>query len=112
MGSFLSFLLYGNPIPKAPPKTYILPSFSEEDYPVEGSRAPEDTQYWYCDFFETLSCIPHKDGKSILIVDPPDDLHDSRERPGWPIRHLRGAYELLGDGHPRIVRCVCIALSM
>jgi hypothetical protein len=49
-----------------------------------------------------------KDGKSILIVTPPDDFPDSRERPGWPNKRLRGAYELLGDGHPRIVQCVCI----
>jgi hypothetical protein len=108
MGAFLSYLLFGNPVPKSPPKNYLLPCFSEEDFPLEGSRNPEDLQDWYDHFFEKMSCIPHKDGKSILIVTPPDDFPDSRERPGWPNKRLRGAYELLGDGHPRIVRCVCI----
>jgi hypothetical protein len=107
MGSFLSFLLYGSPRTEAPPKHCIL-AFPEEDFPIEASRAPEDTHNWYYDFFEKLFCIPHKDGKSMLIVEPPEDLPDSRERPGWAIKRLRGAYELLGDGHPRIVRCVCI----
>jgi hypothetical protein len=47
----------------------------------------------------------------MLIVEPYDDFPDSRERPGWPIKRLRGAYELLGTDHPRIVRWVCIMLN-
>jgi hypothetical protein len=112
MGSFLSYIWYGNPVPERPPKNYLLPCLSEEDFPEEGSRALEDLQGWYDQFLERIFCFPHKDGKSILIVDLPDDFPDSRERPGWPIKRMRGAYELLGDGHPRIVRCVCILIYL
>ncbi|KAH7083221.1 hypothetical protein BKA63DRAFT_146653 [Paraphoma chrysanthemicola] len=100
MGSFLS---YEVPPPR-PPRKYLL-SFPEEDFPKEASRAPEDVEDWYSDFLETLVCLPHKDGKSILIVDTPDYfVPDSRTRPGWARKRLSKAYELFGDGHPRIVR--------
>ena len=102
MGSFFSF----EAPPPRPAKRYLL-CFPEEDFPQEASRVPEDVQNWYHHFVETLFCLPHKDGKSILIVDPPDGLvPDSRARPGWARKRLRGAYELLGEGHPRIVRYV------
>lgn len=101
MGSALSSVAAP---PRAPPKRYLL-SWPEEDFPEEASTAPEDTRNWYCEFFETLFCIPHKDGQSILIVEPPDNFTpDSRARPGWAHKRLKGAYELLGAGHPRIVR--------
>lgn len=102
MGSFPSF----EAPPPPPAKRYLL-SFPEEDFPQEASRAPEDVQDWYYNFFEILFCLPHKDGKGILIVEPPDDcVPDSRARPGWARKRLRGAYELLGEGHPRIIRYV------
>ncbi|KAJ8110047.1 hypothetical protein OPT61_g7000 [Boeremia exigua] len=100
MGSFFS----SEAPPPRPAKRYLL-SFPEEDFPQEASRAPEDVRDWFYDFFEALSCVPHKDGRSILIVEPPDGFEsDSRARPGWARKRLRGAYELLGEGHPRIVR--------
>ncbi|EMD65235.1 hypothetical protein COCSADRAFT_160206 [Bipolaris sorokiniana ND90Pr] len=100
MGAFLSSEA---PSPR-PAKSYIL-SFPEEDFPEEASKAPEDVQDWYSHFFETLFCLPHKDGKAMLILEAPDDfVPDSRARPGWARKRLRGAYELLGKGHPRIVR--------
>ncbi|KAJ4334688.1 hypothetical protein N0V95_009111 [Ascochyta clinopodiicola] len=100
MGSFLS----SEAPPPRPAKRYLL-SFPEEDFPQEASRAPEDVQDWYYHFFETLFCLPHKDGKGILIVESPNDFGpDSRARPGWARKRLRGAYEFLGEGHPRIVR--------
>lgn len=102
MGSMLS----SQAPPPRPTKRYLL-SFPEEDFPQEGSRAPEDVQGWYYDFFQTLSCLPHKDGKGILIVEPPDDhVPDPRARPGWARKRLRGAYEILEEEHPRIVRYV------
>ncbi|KAH7093063.1 hypothetical protein FB567DRAFT_587509 [Paraphoma chrysanthemicola] len=92
--------------PPRPPRKYLL-SFPEERFPEEASRAPEDVQDWYSHFLETLFCLPHKDGKGILILEPPDDfVPDSRARPGWARKRLRKAYELLGDGHPRIVRYI------
>jgi hypothetical protein len=98
------------PTPR-PPKRYLL-SFPEESFPQEASRAPKDVEDWYSHFFETLFCLPHKDGKSILIVDVPDDfVPDSRVRPGWAHKRLRGAYELFGEGHPRIVRYGCLSRS-
>ncbi|KAJ6194670.1 hypothetical protein J3E72DRAFT_403195 [Bipolaris maydis] len=100
MGSFLS----SEVPPPRPAKRYLL-SFPEEDFPEEASTAPEDVQDWYSHFFETLFCLPHKDGKAILILEAPEDIEpDSRARPGWARKRLRGAYELLGEGHPRIVR--------
>lgn len=108
MGSFLSS--EAPPI-KAPPRVYLL------SWPEEASRAREDVKDWYCDFFESLFCIPHKDGKSIVVTDTPDDWPDSRARPGWAHKRLRGAYELLSDGHPRIVRyvrfwtCLCFGAN-
>ena len=102
MGSFLS----SEAPPPRPAKNYIL-SFPEEDFPEEASRAPEDVQDWYSHFFETLFCLPHKNGKVILILEAPDDsVPDSRVRPGWARKRLRGAYEIFGEGHPRIVRYV------
>lgn len=108
MGAFLSSEA---PSPR-PAKSYIL-SFPEEDFPEEASKAPEDVQDWYSHFFETLFCLPHKDGKAMLILEAPDDfVPDSRARPGWARKRLRGAYELLGKGHPRIVRyVVCLGRS-
>jgi hypothetical protein len=110
MGAFLSILLFGSPTAEAPPRNYIL-TFPEEQFPIEASRAPQDMHKWYYVFLGRISCIPHRDGKSMLIVEPYDDFPDSRERPGWPIKRLRGAYELLGTDHPRIVRWVCIMLN-
>lgn len=108
MGSSLSF----KAPPSHPAKRYLL-SFPEEQSPQEASRAPEDVQDWYDHFFETLFCLPHRDGKSILIVEPPDDFElDSRARPGWAHKRLRGAYELLGEGHPRIVRYVVVSAQL
>jgi hypothetical protein len=99
MGSFLS----SEAPPPRPAKNYIL-SFPEEDFPEEASRAPEDVQHWYSNFFETLFCLPHKDGKGILILEAPDGfVPDSRVRPGWARKRLRGAYKLFREGHPRIV---------
>jgi len=107
MGSFSS----EGPTPR-PPKNYLL-CFPEESFPQEASRAPEDLEDWYSHFFETLCCLPHKDGKSILIVDPPDDdyVPSTRARPGWAGKRLRGAYELLGEGHAMIVQYVCLGRS-
>ncbi|XP_014556235.1 hypothetical protein COCVIDRAFT_38105 [Bipolaris victoriae FI3] len=84
MGSFLSSKVP----PPRPAKNYIL-SFPEDDFPEEASKAPDDVQDWYSHFFETLFCLPHKDGKSILILEAPEDIEpDSRARP---------------ERHPRIV---------
>jgi hypothetical protein len=43
-------------------------------------------------------------GYTILL------LQNTRARPGWPIKRLRRAYELLGEDHPRIVRYVSIQI--
>ena len=73
--------------------------------PTEASIAPEDTQDWYTDLWEKACCVPHKDGKSIIVFTPAETGYpDPRVRAGWPIIRLRQAYELLGEDHPRIVR--------
>jgi hypothetical protein len=80
--------------------------------PDEASRNPEDDTSLWPDFWEKASLYPHKDGKSIIIwgiLD--DDLGPNpRARPGWPIKRLRKAYEILGEDHPRVVRCVILIL--
>ncbi|KAI4694288.1 hypothetical protein J4E81_006504 [Alternaria sp. BMP 2799] len=73
--------------------------------PLEASIEPEDTKNWYCDFWQHVCAVPHKDGKSIILYEPKETQHpDPRVRPEWASKRLRKAYELLGEGHPRIVR--------
>jgi hypothetical protein len=74
--------------------------------PEEASTAPQDRRDWYYDFFEQAYCIPHRDGKSMIIFTPPDDpvCPNPRIRGNWAAKRLRKAYEVLGDGHVRITR--------
>ena len=88
-----------------PPKQYVL-TFPEEHYPEEASRDLEDFRHCDYDFFEQVVGLPGKDGKSVVITEYYDCFPDPRARPGWAYKRLRAAYELLGDGHPRIVRYV------
>jgi hypothetical protein len=75
--------------------------------PSEASTALDDTETWYCDFWEKAYAVPHKDGNNIIIYEPKEtDIPDPRARPEWVSKRLRKAYELLGEGHPRIVRWV------
>lgn len=99
MGSAISYL--NGPLPQDEERTIATQS---PYYPLEASVEPEDTRSWYCDFWEHAFAVPHKDGKGIIIYEPKDE--DTRARPEWAIKRLRKAYELLGEGHPRIVRYV------
>jgi hypothetical protein len=76
--------------------------------PDEASTKPEDTDGSWPNFWEKSDCLPHKDGKSIIIweTDDDSDYPNPRVRAGWPLIRLRQAYELLGSDHPRIVRYV------
>ncbi|CAN9203253.1 unnamed protein product [Alternaria alternata] len=77
--------------------------------PSEASTALDDTETWYCDFWEKAYAVPHKDGNNIIIYEPKEtDIPDPRARPEWVSKRLRKAYELLGEGHPRIVRCISL----
>jgi len=104
MGSAISYL--NGPLPQDEERTIATQS---PYYPPEASIEPEDTRRWYCDFWQHACAVPHKDGKSIIIYEPKDD--DTRARPEWGIKRLRKAYELLGEGHPRIVRYVLCCYS-
>jgi hypothetical protein len=76
--------------------------------PDEASTKPEDTDDSWPNFWDKAECLPHKDGKSIIIWESNDtsDYPNPRVRAGWPLIRLRQAYELLGGDHPRIVRYV------
>ncbi|CAN9226878.1 unnamed protein product [Alternaria alternata] len=77
--------------------------------PSEASTAPDDIETWYCDFWEKACAVPHKDGNNIIIYEPKETgIPDPRARPEWASKRLRKAYELLGEGHPRIVRCISL----
>jgi hypothetical protein len=110
MGSVISFI--AGPPPKeehVPIAKYTSPpnSIYGIPIPVEASIAQEDTETWYCDFWEHACAVPHKDGRNIIIYDPKETFYPyPRERPEWAGKRLRKAYELLGEGHPRIVRYV------
>jgi hypothetical protein len=81
------YTVHGNPIPK------------------EASTAPSDTQDWYADFWQKAACVPHIDGKNVIVFDPEERGDpDPRVRVGWSVIRLRQAYELLGGEHPRVVR--------
>ena len=74
--------------------------------PSEASTAPDDTETWYCEFWEKAYAVLHKNENSIIIYEPKyrSDIPDPRARPEWASKRLRKAYELLGEDHPRIVR--------
>ena len=102
MGSAISHL--NRPLPRDEEQTIAtqLPY-----YPPEASIELEDTRRCYCDFWQHVCAVPHKDGKSIILYEPKEtEYPDPRVRPEWASKRLRKAYELLGEGHPRIVRYV------
>jgi hypothetical protein len=101
MGSVFSLLVGPPPQEESRPTAKYIVS------PIEASTAPEDTEKWYCDFFGHIFAAPHKDGEHIIIYEPKEPYTPNyRARPEWPSRRLQKAYELLGEGHPRIVRYV------
>jgi hypothetical protein len=76
--------------------------------PAEASTVPRDSQDFYAEFFEKVSCALHKDGKNVIICwpkEPPGVVPDPRSSEGWPVTKIRKAYERLGEEHPRVVRC-------
>lgn len=67
----------------------------------------EDSQDWYATFFEKAQCVPHRDGKHIIMRWPHlarGEVQEYRELAGWPVIKVRNVYERLGGDHPRIVR--------
>lgn len=77
---------YGNPVPK------------------EASRAEEDSETYYADFYEKACCVPHRDGRQVIMYWIHDEWENPRETPAWAVKRLRKMYERLGTDHPRIVR--------
>jgi hypothetical protein len=74
--------------------------------PQQASKEPEDLDDWYDNFFEKAFCIPRKDGNNMIIMSLKERDLISRSRAGWPVKHLRKAYELMNGNHPRVVRYV------
>ena len=105
--SVLTYLV--GPPPQRPITRYTMPPNNVYGVltPREASTAPDDIETWYCDFWEKAYAVPHKDGNNIVIYEPKETgIPDPRARTEWASKRLRKAYELLGEGHPRIVRWV------
>jgi hypothetical protein len=76
--------------------------------PTEASMTRDDSQTWYAVFFEQAECVPHRDGKQVIIRWPNlprGHIHDyGRELTGWPVVKIQNVYQRLGENHPRIVQ--------
>lgn len=76
--------------------------------PAEASVKRDDSQTWYVVFFEHAECVPHRDGKHIIIRWPHPlrgHMHDyGQELTGWPVIKIQNVYQRLGEDHARIVR--------
>jgi hypothetical protein len=70
---------------------------------AEASMTREDAQDWYTVFFEEAYCVPHRDGKHIIVCWP-HLSRDSRVTKGWAVIKVRTVYDKLGVEHPRIIR--------
>jgi hypothetical protein len=101
-------IYFVGPPPQRPVAEYTVPPNNVYGIPtpIEASTAPDDTETWYCEFWEKAYAVLHKNEDSIIIYEPKDrsDIPDPRARPEWASKRLRKAYELLGEDHPRIVR--------
>lgn len=96
-------------------RTEALPTQETEHLPYHGLPVPTDasmtrdnSQTWYTDFFEQAQCVPHRDGKNMIIrwpALPLGHIHDyGRELTGWPVVKIRNVYQRLGENYDRIVR--------
>ncbi|ORY10243.1 hypothetical protein BCR34DRAFT_353819 [Clohesyomyces aquaticus] len=71
--------------------------------------AADGIQIWYAEFFEKAYCVPHMNGKGVIICCPDDRfVQDPREQDGWPVENVKILYERLGESKEcaRIVRYV------
>jgi hypothetical protein len=73
--------------------------------PLEASLTHEDSADWYASFFEQAECVPHRDGKHIIVRWPAEynDL-PGRETTGWPCLKMMRVYQRLKGECRRIVR--------
>ena len=75
--------------------------------PMEASMKRDDSRTWYAVFFEHAECVPHRDGKHIIIRWPHlprGHMHDSgRDLTGWPVIKIQNVYQRLSKDHARIV---------
>lgn len=72
--------------------------------PEEASRAEEDSKTYYADFYEKACCVPHQDGRQVIVYWIPDKFENPRETPAWAVKRLKKLYERLSSDHPRVVR--------
>jgi hypothetical protein len=76
--------------------------------PAEASVKRDELQTWYAVFFEQAECVPHRDGKHIIIRWPHPShghMHDyGRDLTGWPVIKIQNVYQRIGKDHARIVR--------
>ncbi|KAF1923448.1 uncharacterized protein M421DRAFT_425820 [Didymella exigua CBS 183.55] len=75
---------------------------------AEASMTRDDSQTWYAVFFEQAECVPHRDGKHVIVRWPNlprGHIHDyGRESTGWPVVKMQNVYRRLGEDNARIVR--------
>ncbi|KAF2111821.1 hypothetical protein BDV96DRAFT_498756 [Lophiotrema nucula] len=109
MGSFFSTA--ARPDEEAADPEYLPPTDLQS--PLLHREAAEDAHSWYEDFFDKAYCVPHADGKNIIICYPSDESYgkssfvpNPREEEGWGVDKVRRVYERLseGEGCQRIVK--------
>jgi hypothetical protein len=71
--------------------------------PEEASLIEEDSKTYYADFYEKALCVPHKDGRQVIVYWVPERWENPRETPAWAVKRLKKLYERLSSDHPRIV---------
>ncbi|XPS77573.1 hypothetical protein M3J07_009601 [Ascochyta lentis] len=72
--------------------------------PEKASRTPDESKTYYASFYEKAECVPHRDGRQIIVYWIPQKVCDPRETDAWAVNRLKRVHEMLSGNHPRIVR--------